>query len=182
MGCCCFVSQLIPPWGSVPFIPPYHKNLENTRVRLRVLDVDHCPWSVYSLASVDEDLQTIEFIPHHHQQGAGTTNAGTGVNSSPQLHPASPRSTDGASVRKTAFLQRLPTKSLVNAALAAAAVVGASSNSANPPQLTKGYLGAGGVMFSEAYPDADEDPYTLQDGDVRWVARANTQRGTHREI
>lgn len=172
--------QLIPPWDSVPFIPPYHKNLENARVRLRVLDVAHCAWTVHNLGAVDEDLQVIEFIPHATlpqqtggappgapQMQLGAMMGGLPPSGQPLLPPPppSPRSTDGAPLRKA--LQRLPTKTLVTAASAAAAAVGAATNSsANPLQSLKGYTGVSGPTTEGG--DAEDDPFNLQqDGNPR---------------
>ncbi|OEH74298.1 hypothetical protein cyc_03597 [Cyclospora cayetanensis] len=164
--------RLIPPWGSVPFIPPYHKNLENARVRLRVLDVEHCPWSVYSLASVDEDLQTIEFVPHPPQAGAASAAAG-GLAPSPQ--PGSPRSLDGASSRKVPFLQRLPSKSLGTAVSATAAIIAPSASNTNPLQHFRGNTTAGGGDLSEGYLEPEEERYSVQEGDTRFI-RLHTHR------
>ncbi|KAL8443547.1 hypothetical protein Emed_006761 [Eimeria media] len=162
--------RLIPPWGSVPFIPPYHKNLENTRVRLRVLDVDHCPWSVHSLASVDEELQTIEFIPR--QGGGGVGGAAAASTTGPQLLLKSPRSADGnTTARKVPLLQRLPTKTVTGTA-GAAAVMGVSSSSSSSHQQSKTYQGAvgtsgGGGPSEGGYPGLDEDAFATQEGDLR---------------
>ncbi|KAL8435323.1 hypothetical protein ACSSS7_002576 [Eimeria intestinalis] len=170
--------RLIPPWGSVPFIPPYHKNLENTRVRLRVLDVDHCPWSVHSLASVDEDLQTIEFIPRQGGGGAGGGGAAA-ANTSAQLLLRSPRSADGnTTARKAPLLQRLPTK-VGSGAVGAAGGLGMSSSSANQQQQPRTYQGAsatlGGVPSEGGFPGLDEDVFATQEGDLR-LARPQTPR------
>ncbi|KAL8449095.1 hypothetical protein Emag_003766 [Eimeria magna] len=170
--------RLIPPWGSVPFIPPYHKNLENTRVRLRVLDVDHCPWSVHSLASVDEELQTIEFIPR--QGGGGVGGAVAASNPSPQLLLKSPRSADGnTTARKVPLLQRLPTKTAIGTA-GAAAVMGVSSSSSNHQQQPRAYQGAVGISgvggpSDGGYPGLDEDVFATQEGDLR-LGRPQTPR------
>lgn len=153
----------------MPFIPPYHKNLENARVRLRVLDVEHCPWSVYSLASVDEDLQTIEFVPHQQPQGSAPTGAFLGVSTSPPMQPGSPRSVDAASTRKAPFLQRLPTKTLVSAASAAAAAAAAAvgnNSSALTCNFRAGAAGGGRGVSVEGNLDTEEDQFA-QDADTR---------------
>lgn len=141
----------------MPFIPPYHKNLENTRVRLRVLDVDHCPWSVYSLASVDEELQTIEFIPRPQQRG------------SCQPPVRSPRSGEGTANRLLPILQRLPTKSALTSAYTGQGLGGLltnSSSNANPPQLKTAAQSAANAA-SEGYLGLDED-YVPPEGDTRY--------------
>ncbi|KAL8269859.1 hypothetical protein Esti_006219 [Eimeria stiedai] len=169
--------RLIPPWGSVPFIPPYHKNLENTRVRLRVLDVDHCPWSVHSLASVDEELQTIEFVP---RQGGGGVGGGVATNNTTSLLLKSPRSADGnTTARKVPLLQRLPTKTGTGTAGAAAAAGVSTNSSSNHQQQPKAYQGAlgtlGGAPSEGGYPGLDEDVFATQEGDSR-LGRPQTPR------